>query len=81
MKRYLCILFFLLAAAAFGPCAHAQFKEEAFSQNYNDDPDSPKDSTDVMFSFKEFFGGIAHKNTGQCRFRLGHNAWYRADLQ
>ena len=62
MKRYLCILFFLLAAAAFGPCAHAQFKEEAFSQNYNDDPDSPKDSTDVMFSFKEFFGGIAHKN-------------------
>jgi len=63
MKRYLCILFFLLAAAAFGPCAHAQFKEEAFSQNYNDDPDSPKDSTDVMFSFKEFFGGIAHKNT------------------
>lgn len=62
MKRYLCILFFLLAAAAFSPCAHAQFKEEAFSQNYNDDPDSPKDSTDVMFSFKEFFGGIAHKN-------------------
>ena len=63
MKRYLCILVLLLTAAAFGPNSHAQFKEEAFSQNYNDDPDSPKDSTDVMFSFKEFFGGIAHKNT------------------
>ena len=62
MKRFLCILFLLLAAAAFGPYAHAQFKEEAFSQSYNDDPDSPKDSTDVLFSFKEFFGGIAHKN-------------------
>ena len=62
MKRFLCILFLLLAAAAFGPHAHAQFKEEAFSQSYNDDPDSPKDSTDVLFSFKEFFGGIAHKN-------------------
>lgn len=62
MRRFLCILLFLLGALAFCGTAHAQFKEEAFSQNYNDDPDSPKDSTDTMFSFKEFFGGIAHKN-------------------
>ena len=62
MRRFLCILLLVLTAAAFGPHAHAQFKEEAFSQSYNDDPDSPKDSTDVLFSFKEFFGGIAHKN-------------------
>ena len=56
MKRLLCILALLLVAAAIGIPAHAQFKEEAFSQSYNDDPDSPKDSTDTMFSFKEFFG-------------------------
>lgn len=62
MKRLLCIIALLLVAAAIGIPAHAQFKEEAFSQSYNDDPDSPKDSTDTMFSFKEFFGGIAHKN-------------------
>ena len=62
MKRLLCILALLLVATAIGIPAHAQFKEEAFSQSYNDDPDSPKDSTDTMFSFKEFFGGIAHKN-------------------
>jgi hypothetical protein len=62
MKRILCILALLLVAAATGVPAFAQFKEEAFSQSYNDDPDSPKDSTDTMFSFKEFFGGIAHKN-------------------
>ena len=43
--------------------AMAQFKEEAFTQSYNDDPDSPKDSTDKMFSFKEFFGAVCHKNT------------------
>lgn len=42
--------------------AYAQFKDEAFTQNYNDDPASKKDSTDVLFSFKDFFGGIAHKH-------------------
>ena len=63
MKRIFCILCLSLSAAAFGPHVHAQFKEDAFSQSYNDDPDSPKDSTDVLFSFKEFFGGIAHRNT------------------
>ena len=42
--------------------ASAQFKEQAFSQQYNDDKASDKDSTDVLFSFKEYFGGLAHKN-------------------
>ena len=42
--------------------ASAQFREEAFSQQYNDDPASAADSTDVLFSFKEYFGGLAHKN-------------------
>ena len=62
MKRFLCIFALLLVACAIGVPAQAQFKEDAFSQSYNDDPNSPKDSTDTMFSFKEFFGGIAHKN-------------------
>ena len=42
--------------------ASAQFKEEAFTQQYNDDPASASDSTDVLFSFKEYFGGLSHKN-------------------
>lgn len=62
MKRILCILVVSLMAFAIGTPAYAQFKSEAFSQSYNDDPESEKDSTDVMFSFKEFFGGVAHKN-------------------
>ena len=33
--------------------ASAQFKEQAFSQQYNDDQAADKDSTDVLFSFKE----------------------------
>jgi len=55
----------LLGAAVFlaaSPCTYAQFKEEAFTQSYNDDPAADKDSIDTMFSFKEFFGGLAHKN-------------------
>ncbi len=51
---------FLFALIAF--CAFAQFKSEAFTQSYNDDVAGQKDSTDVLFSFKEYFGGLAHKN-------------------
>ena len=42
--------------------ASAQFKEEAFTQQYNDDAAADSDSTDVLFSFKEYFGGLSHKN-------------------
>lgn len=43
--------------------AHAQFKEGAFTQTYNDTSYVTKrDSTDKIFSFKEYFGGLAHKN-------------------
>ena len=43
----------------------AQFKEGAFTQNYNEPGDSTAraDTVDKLFSFKEFFGGLSHKNT------------------
>lgn len=41
--------------------ASAQFKSEAFQQTYNDDMTSDKDSVDTMFSFKEYFHGLQHK--------------------
>lgn len=42
--------------------ARAQFKEEAFTQSYNEPNDTTaRDSTDTMFSFKEYFGGMRHK--------------------
>jgi hypothetical protein len=38
------------------------FKKEAFSQSYNEPGDTlGRDTTDTMFSFKEFFGGVAHR--------------------
>jgi len=52
----------LVVAAAVAVDASAQFKEEAFQQTYNDESDTlGRDSTDVMFSFGEYFGGITHK--------------------
>ena len=49
----------------FAQRSDAQFKEGAFTQNYNEPGDSTAraDSVDKLFSFKEFFGGLAHKNT------------------
>lgn len=52
-----CTLFFVQKS-------DAQFKEGAFTQNYNESSDTTAtaDSVDKLFSFKEFFGGLAHKN-------------------
>ena len=59
--RYLIAV--LVLTAGFSVCANAQFKEEAFTQTYNepDDTTSANDTSDKMFSFKELFGGVAHK--------------------
>ena len=52
-----CTLFFVQRG-------NAQFKEGAFTQNYNEHSDSTAtaDSVAQLFSFKEFFGALAHKN-------------------
>lgn len=66
MKRLsiICVLVALLFAA-FPKKAAAQFKEQAFTQTYNDQADSlaMADSTDKLINFKEIFGGLAHKRT------------------
>lgn len=44
------------------PKASAQFKQDAFTQTYADTTDTEmRDSTDKLFSFQEYFGGLAHK--------------------
>ena len=64
MKNFRRILLMLGLSLLFAAEASAQFKEDAFTQSYNDPADSlnvQKDSTDTLFSFKEYFGGITHK--------------------
>lgn len=43
------------------------FRTEAFQQSYNDDKttQSKRDTADVLFSFKEYFGGLGHKRTAR----------------
>lgn len=61
--KHLCMLAALMSAVLCSIDASAQFKSEAFSQQYNSDPAGERDSTDVLFSFKEYFGGLRHENT------------------
>lgn len=62
-KPVLISLVALLCLLGFSFSAKAQFRENAFTQNYNDvkDSTSVKDSTDKLFSFKEWGRGLAHK--------------------
>lgn len=54
----------IVCLVAFSHQARAQFKSEAFTQTYNEPGDtlSASDTTEKLFSFKEYFGGLAHKN-------------------
>ncbi len=40
-----------------------QFKRDAFTQNYADTTEKTAADTSSLFSFKDFFGGLAHKRT------------------
>lgn len=62
LKYMVAVLFCLVC---FVQRSDAQFKEGAFTQNYNEPGDtlSQGDSVAKLFSFKEFMGGLAHKNT------------------
>lgn len=72
-------LFCISAAIVIAACsftAKAQFREEAFTQSYTDQADSTaRDSTDVMFSFKEYFGGLRHTREARIGVVMGGSAF------
>ena len=63
-RRHIFILSIVFCLVAFATETRAQFREEAFSQTYNEpgDTTSVRDTADKLFSFKEYFGGLGHKN-------------------
>lgn len=64
MKKFTFIFVAVLGCLlGFSNISHAQFKEDAFTQNYNDYADSTNvsDTTDQLFSFKDWGQGLAHK--------------------
>ncbi|MGM9738250.1 MAG: DUF5683 domain-containing protein [Candidatus Cryptobacteroides sp.] len=61
-RIYQIIIAVLLGVLLHPVDASAQFREEAFTQTYNEKDDTTgRDTTDTAFSFKEYFGGISHK--------------------
>lgn len=54
------ILASALFSALFSPDSYAQFRQEAFSQNYNDTGE-PEDSAEALFSIKQYALGLLHK--------------------
>ncbi len=64
----------LIALAAFLMCLPLaaqyrddQFKRDAFTQTYADTTEKTAADTSQLFSFKEFFGGLAHKRTASLK--------------
>ena len=48
-----------------GQARDDQFKKDAFSQNYNDTTQKEKTDSSQLFSFRQYFGSLAHKRPGQ----------------
>ena len=57
--------FLLSAAVLHGQVRDDQFKRDAFSQNYADSTDAAQADSSKLFSFKQYFGSLAHKRPGQ----------------
>lgn len=84
MKNLYRILLMLGLSLLFAAEASAQFKEDAFTQSYNDPADSlgvQKDSTDTLFSFKEYFGGVTHRRDARIGTLLAGSAVFIGGYQ
>jgi len=57
--------FLLMPAVLHGQARDDMFKKDAFSQNYNDSTDKEKADSSQLFSFRQYFGSLAHKRPGQ----------------
>lgn len=63
LSRSRTYLILALLAALLAPAfeSRAQFREEAFSQSFNNDSAEQADSTDKIFSVKDYWRGLTHK--------------------
>jgi len=68
IKRLLIILFALFVCLPLAAqYRDDQFKSDPFTQTYADTTEKTKTDTTQLFSFKEFFGGLAHKRTASLK--------------
>ena len=62
-RNILLLLGLVLALPLAAQYRDDQFKRDAFTQNYADTTEKSRTDTSSLFSFKLYFGGLAHKNT------------------
>ena len=60
-RKFHCILLAAFLAVTCAVDASAQFRSDAFNQQYNDDNPADQDSTEVLFSLKDYFAGLKHE--------------------
>lgn len=77
MRKLSLVLLLLFASFV----ASAQFREEAFSQQYNNDKASDKDSVDVLFSLKDYFAGLKHEQELKIGVMFGGSAVFVGGCQ
>ena len=68
MKKSLLVVLFtalLVPAVLHGQARDDQFKKDAFTQNYADTSKQAKTDSSQLFSFRQYFGSLAHKRPGQ----------------
>lgn len=57
--------FLLSPAVLHGQAREDMFKKDAFSQNYSDTSKQARTDSSKLFSFRQYFGSLAHKRPGQ----------------
>ena len=68
MKHRICVTLLaclFVPAVLFGQARDDMFKKDAFSQNYSDTSKKEKPDSSQLFSFRQYFGSLAHKRPGQ----------------
>ena len=73
-RAYIFLILAVLLAAA--PQAGAQFKSEAFSNGFGGDDAAPADSAEALFSLREYFAGLQHKQTLKIGTLAGGSAFF-----
>ena len=70
------LVLILAALVAFAPRSSAQFKSEAFTNGFGGDDEAPADSAEAMFSLREYFAGLQHKQELKIGTLAGGSAWF-----
>ena len=63
-NHVLLLTLILLPAVLHGQARDDMFKKDAFSQNYADTSKQEKTDSSKLFSFRQYFGSLAHKRPG-----------------